>query len=90
MKGQYIQFFTKSKTNSNFHLLVEDTGNTAPLDGRFSLSTCCDVATKLCREHGYKGFRVMIEKQVKHKDGDYKTKHYLTDCWKVFPNTVEC
>ena len=90
MKGQYIQFFTKSTKNPNFHMLVEDEGNTKTLDGRLSLGSCCKVAVDLCRENGYKGFRIMIEKNVKHSEGDYRTWHYLTECWKVFPNSVEC
>lgn len=90
MKGQYIQFFRKSEEVKNFHLLVEDEGNTKSLDGRLSLGSCCEKAVEICREKGFAGFRIMIEKQVKHPEGDYKTWHYLTECWKVFPNSIEC
>ena len=90
MKGQYIQFFTKSKTNSSFHMLVEDIENVEPLDGRLSLSSCCSIATDLCRKRGNLGFRIMLKKEVTHPEGNYNTYHYLTDCWKVFPNSVEC
>lgn len=90
MKGQYIQFFRKSEKVKNFHLLAEDEGNTRSLDGRLSLGSCCEKAVQLCRDEGFAGFRIMIQKDIKHKDGDYKTKHYLTNCWKVFKNTIEC
>lgn len=90
MKGQYIQFFRKSEKVKNFHLLAEDEGNTQPLDGRLSLGSCCEKAVEICREKGFAGFRIMIEKQVKHPEGDYRTWNYLTECWKVFPNSIEC
>ncbi|AUR91565.1 hypothetical protein NVP1161O_123 [Vibrio phage 1.161.O._10N.261.48.C5] len=90
MKGQYIQFFTKSKTNPNFHMLIEDEGNTQTLDGRFSLGKCCSIATDLCRKKANQGFRIMVKKRVIHPEGDYNTQHHLTECWKVFPNSIEC
>lgn len=89
MKGQYIQFFTKSKNTKNFHLLVEDCSNTIQLDGRYSLGKCCNLAVDLCRKNKMAGFRIMVERQIKHKDGDFKSRHYLTDCWKVFTNNIE-
>lgn len=87
MKGQYIQFFTKSKT-TNVHMLVEIEGEIGKqkLDGRLSLPSCCNLAAKFCRERGFNGFRIC--KNV--SQGEISLGNYLTDLWKVFPNSIEC
>ena len=74
----------------NFHMLVEDAGNVAKLDGRLSLAKSCKLAVEICRKNNYKGFRIMVQKDVKTPTDSYRTIHMLTDCWKVFPNTIEC
>lgn len=90
MKGQYIQVYKRSENVKNFHMLVEDYGNTVNLDGRLSISSCCEIAVKLCRERNYKGFRIMVNKEVTSPEGNYHTIHKLTDCWKVYENSIEC
>ena len=90
MKGQYIQFYKRSDNNRNFHMLVEDTDNVVKLDGRLSLANSCKLATEICRKNNYKGFRIMVKKDIKTPTDSYRTLHMLTDCWKVFPNSVEC
>lgn len=89
MKGQYIQIY-KESSNSKMNMLIEDEGNIIPLDGRKSVSTCCREAVDLCRKNNFKGFRIMWRGEVTSKTGTYNTFRLLSDCWKVFKNTVEC
>ena len=89
MKNQYIQFYTRSKSNPSSHMLVEDKENILPLDGRLSLGSCCVEGVKQCRLGGHKGFRIMVRKNVTSKTGSYNTIHMLTDCYKVTKLSVE-
>lgn len=82
MKGQYIQFFTKSK-NVNSPWLNEVNGSDGKhfLDGRLSLDNCYKKAVELTREKGYHGFRIC--KMVSSKGESWGK--YITDYNIVHP-----